>query len=272
MNKLFLKEKSGTYISEKKKFKIAVYGISQGAGATTTAVTLAFFLSKKIEICSSDMGMRKRKELITLVEMERPCARKAGLFLSLDLGRRFGIDGFYDWFDQIEKGSTGRKHLNLYNGINWVVHSKCEGNTCLKEREYMLRGLPGNIIIVDSPSLEDLEYFDVIVAVVDPMPGKIIAGVSDVKQMQKQEEKGQNVLWVINCMNRNVPLKKMEFFLRIEDCITLPLLDREMFYECEYKGVFVGKRLIDYNAPETEDYIQKMENICEKILKIYERG
>lgn len=266
MNRLFIKEDSRRYMPARKKFKTAVCGISQGAGATTIAVTLAFLMSKNLELCQN----KNEHKLVTYVEMERPFEGRENLYTAMGFDRKFGGKIYYDWFGHMEKGDAVAHRLNMYKRVNWIIHEKPAGTVRLNEPESIIKAVPGALVIADNPDTDFLQDYDVIVGVINPLPGSIFAGMKTLKKIKNLEKSGHNVIWAVNGVNDRIPLKKLENFLKINEYIRLPLIDGRIFYECEYLGLFWPEELMRKEDPLPLEYVKNMEILCEKVLKLYE--
>ena len=84
------------------KKKIAVVGISRGAGTTFVAMSLAFLLSKNVEkeqVKEQNRGRSAGLEAgAAYVELRQPAAGQAGGFFSAGLDLRFRGNRFTDFF------------------------------------------------------------------------------------------------------------------------------------------------------------------------------
>lgn len=216
---------------EQRKKKIAVVGTCRGAGATFIATTTARIFSQKPEL----------DKKISLIEMQYPAEGEGKIFhaAGLDkspLGRRYT-----DFLTMHLEGKELPQAANLHWGINWavwpewVVSGKAEtGN---KLEDFPMDKLPGKYIFADNPPIDlQLQKYDLVVAVVDPMPAEMYAGAAAYEKLTDMEASGLHVLWVLNKDNEEVNHEAVNHFLKRREWHYLPLVEGKTLYRAQYKG------------------------------------
>ena len=209
--------------------KIAVVGISRGAGATFVAQTLAFLLqkSKFAEEC------RKAEVPVTYIQMRQPEPGESMVYFEAGLDQRFGKKAFVD-------GTEGAEKLHLHRGIHWSVWRQCRRQPDQQPdgEGGIFRPFPENVpgcwVIADSPPLDTLGRYDLVVGVVDPLPGRVYAGAETYEVVRDLETSGLPVVWVLNRDNREVNHSALNRFLKQKDWVLMPLADGELVYRAQY--------------------------------------
>ena len=170
---------------EEKK-KIAVVGISRGAGTTFVAMSLAFLLSKNVEKKKSEAhgkvqeranagyrtGHSSIKKTVgekgclaagaAYVEMRQPAAGEAGGFFSAGLDLRFRGNRFTDFFRIYLQGRLLPPLVNLHKGINWVVWwtPAVSDETAGADADANLSKIGAPLTLPPQPSLADFPLDD----------------------------------------------------------------------------------------------------------------
>lgn len=238
-------EPAWNVIRRKNKFKIAVVGISRGAGATFTAMSLAFLLSKNAETGGTEGA--------AYVEMRCPTQGEAGAFFTASLDQRFRGKRFTDFFGLYREHGAGKQNhetaafspfssrINLHKGINWVVRRAKSGPACTQNKPeqidltaFPLDEIAGNWILADSPPLETLQQYDLVVGVINPLPAQVYAGAETFEILRDSEDSGVPVLWVVNQDNMDVNHGELRRFLRLKEYETVPLAGPETFFRAQY--------------------------------------
>lgn len=237
--------------------KIAVIGISRGAGATFASTALAFLLQK------SNFGEKSRYTAVpvTYVEMRQPAERESMIFFEAGLDQRFGKGAF-------SGGEGNEKQLHLHKGINWVVWRQCcggngEGEGCRSFRPYPDE-MPGAWVIADSPPLDTLRKYDLTVAVIDPLPASVYAGAETYEILRDMENTGLPVLWVVNRDHGEVNHSGLKRFLRLKTYVPLPLLDSRLIYRAQ-NTCCLPAELMDGETFQTASQLaeQVKERVCQ---------
>lgn len=228
MERLFFREKikqdyrhleEGVML-DRQKFVVGVIGIGAGAGATFTAMGLAFRLGEMTSGVTYLEGQPHGNECVSpyrLLAVDRDFRRTA------------------------EKNGHGTGRLNLHKKVNWQIYKPEEAENAMQSHRGQeiptdFRQLPGRIIIVDNPlSFDDL---DLVVAVIDPFPPRISAGLETYKKIREVAAKGgpqhREVLWLINKSDEGMARRETERFLKLKFDFEQRLLPEEVFYKAAY--------------------------------------
>lgn len=229
-----------------KKYKIGVVGIGRGAGATFVSMSLAFLLAKE----GQETKMKKTRNLqkrghsrypalscITYVECQPPKHEAEQAYYIGALDKRFEKMGFVDFFQLHREGGFIGNRINLHKGINWVVHRNAVWEDSQIDRiweDLPLDQLAGDVIVADSPALETLQSYDLILGTVDPLPSKIFAGAGVYEALRDLQVSGLPILWILNKDNEQVNHDELRRFLKWKDYIKIPLFPQELFYKSQY--------------------------------------
>ena len=201
---------------DRQKLVVGVTGIGSGAGATFISMGLAFRLGEMSSGVTYIEGLPHGRE----------CVSPYGL-LAVDRAFR----------SVIEKNGYGSGRLNLYKKVNWQVYKPQEAMDVRKE--WSAREAPGKIIIVDNPlSFDDI---DIAVAVVDPFPPRICAGLETYKRLRELAGKGgakyRKVFLLINKSDGGMARRETEKFLKARFDFEQKLLPEEIFYKAAYSCI-----------------------------------
>lgn len=223
MERLFFREKikrdyaplEEGVMMDRQKYVVGVAGVGEGAGATFTAMGLAFLMGERTSGVTYVEGRPHGAESVS------PC-------------RLLSVDRV---FRDVKK----RGKLNLYKKVNWQLYEsdKETEQTDKEGNSKNYRELPGKIIIVDNPeSPEDYEKLDLIVAVTDPFPPRIMAGLETYSRLREIAQKGTPehipVLWFLNKSDEGTARREAERFLKIKFDFEQELLDPGIFYRAAY--------------------------------------
>ena len=206
-------ESSDGVMLDRQKLVVGVTGIGSGAGATFTAMGLAFRMGEMTSGVTYLEGQPHRKECVSPYRL-----------LAVDRAFR----------SVIEKNGYGSGRLNLYKKVNWQVYKPQKAMD--DRKEWGAREAPGKIIIVDNPlSFDDI---DIAVAVVDPFPPRICAGLETYKRLRELAGKGgakyRKVFWLINKSDGGMARREAERFLKARFDFEQKLLPGEIFYKAAY--------------------------------------
>ena len=201
---------------DRQKLVVGVTGIGAGAGATFISMGLAFRLGEMTSGVTYLEGQPHRKECVSPYRL-----------LAVDRAFR----------SVIEKKGYGSGRLNLYKKVNWQVYKPQEAMDVRKE--WSAREAPGKIIIVDNPlSFDDI---DIAVAVVDPFPPRISAGLETYKRLRELAATGgadhRKILWFINKSDGGMARRESEKFLKVRFDFEQTLLPEEIFYKAAYSCI-----------------------------------
>lgn len=206
------------------KLKVGVIGISQGAGAGFLAGCLARYLANT------------GKHHPAVVELG-----KGYLFDSIGMDKRFAGRKWCRFFEALAENRSIRGMRNEDEGINWVLRSPGEEKITLtlEQKLRMIGHTGGDVILCDlsgesEPDFELMRNLDQIIAVIDPMPSRMLAGYRTLCSLKMMESEQKEIIFVINKMNRGVNRRQLLEFLKIRKPLFMPLVDPESIYTAEY--------------------------------------
>lgn len=206
------------------KLKVGMIGISSGSGVSFLAGCLVRYLANT------------RKHSPAVVELGR-----GSLFDSFGMDKRFAGRSWFRFYQALTDNRSIRRMHNMDEGINWILRSPGEEKISLSfEQKLRLTGhAVGNVILCDFSGAEDPDFqllrsMDQIIAVIDPMPSKMLAGYQILCALKALEAEGNDITYVISKMNKGVNRRQMLDFLRLRNPVFLPLVDQESIYTAEY--------------------------------------
>ena len=233
MNRIFLREdETDIYLKSKNVFKIGVIGISSESGTSFIATSLAKELSKD------------KKKRIAYIEINNGENTKL-LYDSLGMDKRFAGRKFFDFYNAIGEGLNIGEQINLDEKINWVLrmppyYMQKQNKTKLNTMQLcrLINHVCGDIIICDitwdESTEEILKEMDYVVAVIDPMPSKLIFGYERLCMLKKNDLREGKTLWVVNKYNDGINKREFNDFVKLKKEITVPWIENELFYNSEY--------------------------------------
>lgn len=251
--------------------KIAVTGISRGAGTTFISVSLAFLLAmsnhdEKPGILSNPLLPAQ----VTLLEMGEAEEGKAMIYYHAGLDRRFLRGRFTDFFSLYKGGQPLPQSVNLHKGINWAVRRlgpSEEGKASLSAEDLLrfpFHQMAGEYIISDSPSLDTLQQYDLVIGVIDPMPSALYAGSRRYEILRDMETGGLPVLWAVNRDSPAVDHTAMKGYLKLKDYFSIPELDRALLYQAEYTGLLPVELVSGEEKCRMEDFAERVVEMTER--------
>jgi len=246
--------------------RIGIVPVSEGAGAGFVTVMLATELAalRGFGGNSSCSGAG-----ITVVELGR-----GNLFEQLCADRWFRVRQMVSYWNCLHGEGQVERILNPRCGVNWLLRTPMDQLCGMegKNPEELERGravkllysLPGDVAFVDFSSVNEadlmylLEDMDQVVAVMDPMPSKILGGY---ERLYRLKLWNKPVTWVVNRWDPRIDGKDLKKVLGNErKWIALPEIPRGLIYQSEYAGWGIAehqqiRRLI---APGAEELIQRL--------------
>lgn len=240
------------------KVKVCVAGLGEGVGTTFIASNIAYYLSENHKSSA-------------FVEIGDPRSKKALLYDSVAMEQRFKNRNFVDFYKAIRDGEKIRGRCNIEEGINWAIITPedCEEKICLKEEEKwkLINNVSGEYVIVDIGSevlsMEELFEFDIIVAVLEPMPSKMLGAAKSFQQIKKMELRNLPIIWVVNKYNEGVIKKEVVNYLKAKGIEYINMMSPNPFFRDEYNCKFHFK-----NKELWQGCIGNIENISKKIENI----
>ncbi len=220
--------KRETEITEKydamEKLKIGVIGISEGAGVSFLTGCLARYLANT------------RKYSPAVVELG-----KGGLYDSFGMDKHFAGRTYFCFYHAVTDNKRIRGMRNMDEGINWILKSPDEEKLDLtfEQKLRLVSHAKGDIILCDLSGQAEQDYelmqsMDQIIVVIDPMPSKMLQGYDALCRMKVLESKQENMIYVINKLNRGVNRRQMFDFLKVRKPVFFPLVNVESIYTAEY--------------------------------------
>ena len=124
----------------------------------------------------------------------------------------------------------------------------------------------GDLILCDFSGNQELDRqlllgMDQIIAVIDPMPSKMLEGHHLLCCIKNMEQNGEAaVTYVINKFNKGVNRRQMLDYLNIKKPVIIPLIKAELIYTAEYNCK------IPYTLNEAKNVLQKpLTEICMRL-------
>lgn len=215
------------------KINIAVTGLGRSVGTTLVSSSLAFFFGEK-------------GYTVSFTECGEPRHANSLLYDSVSMDRRFANREFTDVYSCIDREETVKKQGNIEEGISWslITPKDCEDGISLdsKKRGRLIQSARGQICVFDVEACGDWDSFlldmDLIIAVVDPLPSKMIRGAGRFRRLKKMEINGGNLIWLVNRANAGINRKEVKKYLRSDSVFWLENFPAEKIYKAEYSSGF----------------------------------
>ena len=246
--------------------RIGIVPVSKGAGAGFITAMLA----TELAAITGAGG-----EEITVVELGR-----GNLFDQLCADRWFRVRQMVSYWNCLHGEGYVERIMNPRCGVNWLLRtpddrSKAEADGAEQHwPEFVLeRGravkllysLPGDVAFVDFSSVNEgdllylLEDMDQIVAVVDPMPSKLLEGYEMIHRLKLWKKP---VVWTVNRWTEEISGKDLRKILGPDrNAVMLSEVPRGILYQGEYAGVgFMEQQKIRrLMAPGMEEIIKRLK-------------
>jgi len=238
MDRLVVREKLNQSTDFFERIKIGVVPLSQGAGATFVATSMAKILSESENVKISYVEVSKGKE-----------AGEKLIYDSLGMDKKFAGRQFIDFYQRVVSGESTRGMTNVDEGINWILHTPgtCGTNKVVGEIKKesgplenikIINNAPGDIIICDFDLTREMMELstdmEVLMIVIDPMPSALIGGFEFLSNFKALEEKGKKVCWIVNKYNDGVNRRELLQYIKIRELHYLPFIAAEELYTAEY--------------------------------------
>jgi len=206
------------------RLKVGVVGISRGAGTSFLTCCLARYLA--------NTGRHDP----AVVELGTGC-----LFDSIGMDKHFAGREWFRFYEALEKYRSVRGMRNMDEGINWILKSPEEEGISLsfEQKLRLVNHATGDVVLCDlsgeaEPDDGLLRSMDQTIAVIDPIPSKMLKGYRTLCKLKQMEIEQNDMIFVINKMNRGVNRRQMQDFLRIRKSVVIPLIDPWNIYTAEY--------------------------------------
>ena len=206
------------------KLKVGIIGISENAGVSFITGCFARYLANT------------RKHSPAVIELGR-----GSLFDSYGMDKRFAGRQYFNFYKALENNKGIRGMKNMDEGVNWILRSPEEEKIKLTfEQKLRLEShAKGDVILCDlsgdkEQEFELLQSMDQIIAVIDPMPSKMLEGFEMLRNLKTLEADSGEIIYVINKFNRGVNRRQMLDFLKIKKPVFIPFVNTESIYTAEY--------------------------------------
>ncbi len=206
------------------KLKIGILGISAGAGASFFAGCFARYLANT------------RKHCPAVVELGG-----SSLFDSYGMDKRFAGRTWFHFYQALSENRSIRGMRNMDEGINWILRAPNEEliRLSFEQKLQLTCHARGDIIFCDlsgdgEPEEQLLLSMDQIIAVIDPMPSKMLSGFRTLSNLKTMEAKKGSVIYVVSKMNKGVNRRQMLDFLKVRNPFFLPMIQPESIYTAEF--------------------------------------
>ena len=206
------------------KLKVGVIGISESSGVSFLTGCLARYLANTGNY--------------------RPAVIELGhgsLYDSFGMDKRFAGREFFRFYRALSENQSIRGIRNMDEGINWILiapdEEKIDISSELKFR--MITQAKGDVILCDFSGFVDqdfrlLQTMDQIIAVIDPLPSRMLKGYETLRGIKVLEMRQNDIIYIINKLNKGVNRRQMYDYLKIKKPVTVPLISPEQVYTAEY--------------------------------------
>ena len=231
--------------------RIGIVPVSQGAGAGF----IMAMVSTELAAMRGYGGGKKE----TQVDEGGIIALELGpgdLYDRLCVDRWFRIRQMVSYWNCVHGEGLVERIVNPKCGVNWFLRTPMDlpvqginesgigGRGMQLERGRavkLLYSLPGDLAFVDFSSVEEenlwylLGDMDQVVAVIDPLPSKLLEGYERICRLKLWKEP---VTWVINRWTDQIDGKELKKILGLEkNQVIIPEVPRGLLYQGEYTGI-----------------------------------
>ena len=251
--------------------RIGIVPVGRSAGAGLVSVLLA-------SAAAGGEGLSQNSSRITMVELGR-----GNLYDQLCADRWFQLRPMISYWNCLHGEGRVERIANPHQGVNWLLRTPEDrdfsyggsgdgglGNSGLGEiqRERAVKliySLPGDVAFLDfsSVSAETLFYLlrdvDQVVAVIDPLPSKLIEGYERLCRLKLWQG---SVCWVVNRFGEGIDGKELKRMLGLNrSWITLPEIPRRLLYQVEYGGcgLVESRQLREMMAPGVAALLKRLD-------------
>jgi len=127
--------------------------------------------------------------------------------------------------------------------ISWILPTNGNQEDLTESQQARLLTIPrGEVCIFDFEA--DYQWnsllmdMDVIIAVVDPLPSRLIHDKERFRFLKKLEVSGCPVIWMVNRSNDGVSMRQVKGYLKTNQIFTVPAFSPASIYRCEYSCRF----------------------------------
>lgn len=229
MNRSFIRKRQEIPQQAAEKINIGVIGMGQSVGTTFVSSTLAFYFA--------EMG-----KSVTFTQCADPGKQSSLLYDAAAMDRRFSSREFTDFYKLIYQEQRLKRRVNMEQGINWVLITpqNCKDRILLngEQRARLIGCAGGEVCIFDIDQSKkwrkSLRDMNMILAVTDPLPSKMIRSAALFSEIKQLEIEGVNVIWVVNKVNGGVNRRQVTGYLKTREIMWIEHFDTAMMYADEY--------------------------------------
>ena len=216
---------------------IAVTGTGRGVGATTVALMLAGVAAE-------------HGEAVSFTECQDPSqmARLVYHILSMDKRRGTPVSIYGAAAEGLPvRIIENRMMMEAGQGhIDWRIVTPDDVNEAVRlDKAQMTRivsSAGGDVCIFDVSSDGSTDHLfsdmDLVVAVVDPLPSRLLMQASRIASIKYIKNKGIPVVFVVNRINKGVSKRHVKRIIRDPDIIFIDMIDETYIYAAEFGGLF----------------------------------
>lgn len=232
--------------------RIGVVPVSRGSGAGLITALLA------VEAVSG--GLTEKANRVLAVELGR-----GNLYDQLCADRWFQLRPMISYWNCIHGEGRVERVMNPRYGVNWLLRTPEDRgfeSLCVNRAVRLMYSLSGDVAFLDFSSVGSEELFDLledvdeIVAVVDPLPSKLLEGY---ERLYRLRLRASPVHWVVNRWRDEIDERELKKILgRERRYSVLPEIPRALMYQAEYSG---------YGLLEHPSIRKSMESGLKALLK-----
>ncbi len=257
MNRTFIRAEQGSGArrgrENPEQLNIGVTGLGWNVGTTFVASSLAFYFADK-------------GNSVTFCQCLTPSRCNGLLYDSVAMEQRFACRQFHDVYRLIFEEKTARGTKNMEKGVNWLLPTPwvCENGADLdrEKRGRLIGSARGEICVFDLACEPQWDSFlmdmDRIVAVVDPMPSKMIRASRRFTMLKNLELSGIPFDWIVNRANDGISRRQVVSYLKNNRPLWLPEISADLFYADEFACRF---------SWENKEIRSKLCEVFEKISR-----
>lgn len=211
----------------KEKRKIALVGTGSGVGVSFLTGALASFFS-----------CRTTEAAVAVVELG-----SSYFYEAYGIEKRFVQRDFIRFYEHLLLKESIRGLRNIEENINWVLRCPSEARENqmrIGDALRLVNHVEGSLLLFDCSSVAEellwdiLPEMDAIVAVIDPLPSKLLPGGELIRRLQFVFPA---TLFVVNKINQGIHQGELKRFLKGFDCYPMPLVCARWMYQAEYNCV-----------------------------------
>lgn len=210
MNRIFIRQFADMVKQDNNnhQLNIGVTGLSQSAGATTIASTLAFYFAqegKSVTFCQCiNTGLPARI-----------------YFDEVAMNQRFAARTFTRFYEKVKGEVYVTEKENIERGIRWVLpttEDMQKGKSLSEtERSRLIRCCRNEVCVFDFCQSGDFDEYlqdmDIVIVVADCLPSALIAAKERYRKLRHLKESGCNVIWMGNKWNKNASKRQIRGYM-----------------------------------------------------------